>query len=100
MEHDEAKIDEMVLALLYLTMFHNGVEIRSWKGHDWSAMGRLYKNGYISDPRNKAHSVRMTDVGAKRAKELFEKNFLRSFSLRLPEVAGNLVLREWPQLVT
>ena len=52
MEHDEAKIDEMVLALLYLTMFNDGVEIRSWKGHDWSAMGRLYKNGYISDPRN------------------------------------------------
>ena len=85
MEHDEAKIDEMVLALLYLTMFallyltmfNDGVEIRSWKGHDWSAMGRLYKNGYISDPRNKAHSVGMTDVGAKRARELFEKNFLR-----------------------
>ena len=76
MEHDEAKIDEMVLALLYLTMFNDGVEIRSWKGHDWSAMGRLYKNGYISDPRNKAHSVGMTDVGAKRARELFEKNFL------------------------
>ena len=77
MEHDEAKIDEMVLALLYLTMFNDGVEIRSWKGHDWSTMGRLYKNGYISDPRNKAHSVCMTDVGAKRARELFEKNFLR-----------------------
>jgi hypothetical protein len=41
MEHDEAKIDEMVLALLYLTMFNDGVEIRSWKGHDWSAMGRV-----------------------------------------------------------
>jgi hypothetical protein len=41
MKHDEAKIDEMVLALLYLTMFNGGVEIPSWKGHDWSAMGHL-----------------------------------------------------------
>jgi hypothetical protein len=73
MEHDEAKIDEMVLALLYLTMFNDGVEIRSWKGHDWSAMGRLYKNGYISDPRSKAHSVCMTDVGGKTSKRAFRE---------------------------
>jgi len=42
-EHDEGKIDEMVLALLYLTTFKDGPSMRAWKRQDWAAMERLYK---------------------------------------------------------
>lgn len=74
MEYDKDKVDEMVLALLYLTMFdENGA--RAWKSHDWDALGRLHEKGYISDPKSKAKSVVMTEEGAQQARELFEKYF-------------------------
>ena len=76
MEHDEGKIDEMILALLYLTTFKDGLGTRAWKGHDWAAMERLYKAGYIDDPQNKAKSVRMTEEGLEKSRELFERHFV------------------------
>ena len=77
MEHNEEKIDEMVLALLYLTTFKDGPSMRAWKGQDWAAMERLYKAGYFSDPQNKAKSVRMTEEGLEKSRELFERHFVR-----------------------
>jgi Domain of unknown function (DUF6429) len=77
MEHDEGKIDEMVLALLHLTTFNDGPSMRAWKEQDWAAMERLYKAGYIGDPRKKAKSVRMTDEGLEKSRELFERYFAR-----------------------
>lgn len=77
MEYDKDKVDEMVLALLYLTMFDDKHGPRAWKGHDWDAMDRLHTKGYIFDPQSKAKSVAMTDEGAKRAQELFEKHFAK-----------------------
>jgi hypothetical protein len=78
MEYDKDKIDEMVLALLYLTMFDGDqYGARAWKSHDWDAMERLHGKGYISDPKSKAKSVVMTEEGAKRARELFEKHFVK-----------------------
>jgi hypothetical protein len=41
MDYDKDKVDEMVLALLYLTTFNDGPGRRAWKGHDWDAMDRL-----------------------------------------------------------
>jgi hypothetical protein len=38
---DEDKVDEMILALLHLTTFKDGMGMRAWKGHHWSAMQRL-----------------------------------------------------------
>jgi len=61
MEYDEDKVDEMVLALLFLTL-HDGY--RAWKGHDWGAMDRLHKKGMIGDPVGKAKSVALTEEGA------------------------------------
>ena len=75
MEFDKDKVDEMVLALLSLTMFREGSGWRAWKGHDWDAMDRLHEKGYISDPRSKAKSVVMTEEGEKQARELFERHF-------------------------
>jgi len=34
MEYDKDKVDQMVLSLLYLTMFEDNVGQRSWKSHD------------------------------------------------------------------
>jgi len=75
MEYDKDKVDEMVLALLSLTMFEDRTGLRAWKGHDWDALDRLHEKGYISDPRSKAKSVVVSAEGAKRSRKLFEKNF-------------------------
>jgi uncharacterized protein DUF6429 len=75
MEYDKDKVDEMVLALLFLTMFEDKLSQRAWKSHDWDAMDRLHKKGYISDPKSKAKSVVVTQNGARRAKGLFELHF-------------------------
>lgn len=74
MEIDTDKIDEMVLALLWLTL-HD--EDRAWNGHDWDAMDRLFQKGYIHDPKGKAKSVVLTEEGLKRCEELFKRHFAR-----------------------
>jgi hypothetical protein len=78
MDYDRDKVDEMVLALLYLTMFSEAGGVRAWKGHDWDAMDRLHVKGYISDPKSKAKSVVMSEEGSRRARELFERYFTRT----------------------
>ena len=75
MDYDEDKVDEVVLALLCLTMFADGGVTRAWKGHDWDALNRLHEKGYISDPKSKAKSVVLTEEGEKMARELFQKHF-------------------------
>ena len=72
MEYNEDKIDEAVLALLYLTLHE---ECRAWKGHDFDALHRLHQKGYIHDPVNKSKSVVLTPEGRSRAEELFNKLF-------------------------
>ncbi len=75
MEYNQDKVDEMVLALLYLTMFEEKPGWRAWKGHNWDVLHRLHAKGYISDPKSKSKSVIMSAEGAQRAQELFEKHF-------------------------
>ena len=78
MQFDEDKIDEMTLALLYLVM-HDESEFgaRAWKGFDWDTMNRLHEKGFIANPIGKAKSVGVTPEGCKKAKELFEKYFVK-----------------------
>jgi len=71
-EFDTDKIDEMVLALLYLTLHEDR---RAWKGHDWDVLDRLYEQGMIEDPKNKNKSVVFTDQGLAMSEELFQKHF-------------------------
>lgn len=77
MNYDTNKVDETVLALLWLTSFrdHRDKPLRAWKGHDWNAMNRLFEKGYISDPKSKAKSVGLTGEGARRSEELFRRMF-------------------------
>ena len=69
---DEEKIDEAVLALLYLGM-HKG--FRAWKSFDWDAMERLHEKGLISSPAGKARSVAFSEDGLRRSKAAFELLF-------------------------
>jgi hypothetical protein len=73
------KIDDAVLALLYLTSFTEGkgefAVTRAWKGHDWEALDRLCQKGFTSDPKNKNKSVVLTEKGWPKAEELFRRLF-------------------------
>jgi hypothetical protein len=77
MEIDEEKVDEVVLALLYLTTFKDKPRWRAWKGHSWDVLDRLHQKGYISDPATKAKSVLLSEEGAQRSRDLFEKYFAK-----------------------
>ena len=77
MEYDEEKVDEMVLALLYLVTFRDGPVVRAWKGFDWDSMDRLHEKGFIHDPKSKARSVILTEEGESATRELFERHFGR-----------------------
>lgn len=72
MEIDKDKIDDAILALLYLTLDHDG---RAWKGFDWSAMNRLHEKSFIGYPVNKAKSVWLTNEGIARSEQLFREMF-------------------------
>jgi Domain of unknown function (DUF6429) len=72
MEIDTEKVDEAVLALLYLTL-HDGA--RAWKGFDWDTLNRLHAKGLISDPVGKAKSVVLTDEGLRESQRLFRQLF-------------------------
>ena len=74
MEIDRDKIDEAVLALMWLTL-HD--ERRAWKGFDWDVLERLHARGLIADPVNKAKSVILTDEGLRQSEELFRALFTR-----------------------
>ncbi len=69
---DEGKIDEAVLALLYLTL-RDG--FRAWKGFDWDTLDRLHKKGMIDNPVGKTKSVVFTHEGLAQSKLLFERMF-------------------------
>jgi hypothetical protein len=71
---DTDRIDDTVLALLYLTLHDRH---RAWKGFDWDALSRLHEKGMIENPVGMAKSVEFTEDGLRRSKELFEAMFTR-----------------------
>lgn len=74
MKPDTKKIDDAVLALMYLTV-HDGC--RAWKSFDWDATDRLHQQGLIEDPANKAKSVVFTERGLREAERLFNELFAK-----------------------
>jgi hypothetical protein len=74
MEIDTEKIDEAVLALLYLTLHDEG---RAWKSFDWDAMNRLHQKGFISNPVGKVKSVLFTEKGLHESERLFRRLFTK-----------------------
>lgn len=75
MEFDDAKIDDAVLALLWLNAEQDHGSHRAWKSYSWDAMGRLHERGMISAPQGQAKSVMLTGAGLQRAQELAKKLF-------------------------
>ena len=68
MEYDEEKVDEAVLALLYLTSFTQHGITRAWKGQDWDVLNRLHEEqGQISSlERRRCKGIRPAILGALR----------------------------------
>lgn len=75
MEYNKDKVDEMVLALLYLTSTHDALGARAWKGLDLETLNRLYEKGYIDYPKVKTPTLDLTETGEKLSRELFIKYF-------------------------
>jgi hypothetical protein len=75
MEYDKDRVDEMVLALLYLTSSHDQFGTRAWKGIDLAVLDRLHAKGYTSDPKGKGPTMDLTEAGAALSKELFFSYF-------------------------
>jgi hypothetical protein len=69
---NEQKVDESVLAMLWLTL-HD--EFRVWKTIDWEAMDRLYEAGFISNPASRGKSVMLTEEGLAEAERAARKLF-------------------------
>ena len=71
------KIDEAVLALLYLGIVEHYPMggARTWKSFDWDAMERLHEKELISNPVSKAKSVVLTDAGLARAETAYRRLF-------------------------
>ena len=74
-DYDREKVDEVVLALMYLTLHDY---YRAWKGFDWDVLDRLYEKGWIENPRGKAKSVVLTEEGLALSTSLFEQHFGKS----------------------
>jgi len=74
MEIDTAKVDEAVLAVLYLTLHDR---VAAWKSIDWEALSRLHDRGLIGDPVGKQKSVVFSDDGLREAARCFEKLFAK-----------------------
>jgi hypothetical protein len=72
-DYNKDRVDDMVLALLHLTSFSDHGSVRAWKCHDWNALDRLHEKGLIGDPKSKNKSVLLSEEGARRAEELFQK---------------------------
>jgi len=79
-EIDTDRIDDAVLALLYLTV-HDADRFsgmaRAWKSFDWEAMNRLHEKDLMHDPVGKAKSVVLTEEGLKRSEALFYELFAK-----------------------
>jgi hypothetical protein len=75
---DTDKIDDAVLALLYLTRCDHQFGVAAWKSHDWDALNRLHAKGYIDNPISKAKSVGLTAEGKAKSEELFRKLFAKT----------------------
>jgi hypothetical protein len=75
-DYDSDKLDEAVLALLYLNIWEEGDwGARAWKGMPWEATDRLFEKGLIGNPKSKAKSVVLTEEGQRAAEEAFQRLF-------------------------
>ena len=70
MKLDRQKVEEAVLAVLWLTL-HN--EVEAWKTIDWETIGSIASEGVHSDPARRAKSVVFTEEGLAEAERAAKK---------------------------
>jgi len=63
------------MKLYSLTSFKENDYHRTWKGHDWEVLDRLYEKGFIGDPKSKSKSDVFSDEGFEKSKKLFQEYF-------------------------
>ncbi|WP_214675404.1 DUF6429 family protein, partial [Escherichia coli] len=71
---DIDRIDNAVLALLYLTLHDHD---RASNGLDGAVLGRLHGKGMIESPAGTSEPLTFTPDGLRRSKELFETMFVQ-----------------------
>ncbi|NBC84575.1 MAG: hypothetical protein GVY25_00065 [Bacteroidetes bacterium] len=81
MEYDGDKVDDMMLALLWLTAFdeeigENVIQTRAWKRFAHRHIDRLHEKGWIEDPGESDRSVVFTAEGRERSHDLFKQLFV------------------------
>lgn len=72
---DWEKLVECALGILWLNAHGDTYETRVWKSMPWEVTDVLHEKGWISNPRSKAKSVRLTEEGEELAQEFLEKHF-------------------------
>jgi hypothetical protein len=76
MDLDAEKLEQAVLALLYVNSFDEKFGgKRAWKSFPWTVMDQLHEKGYISDPATKNKSVCLSEEGARLSEELCAELF-------------------------
>lgn len=75
MDYDHDKVDEMALALMFLSLSKSGGVSRAWKGFDWGTLDRMHRKGWISDPMTRSPSIDLTPGAAQLAEEVFRRHF-------------------------
>ncbi len=75
MDYDKDKVDEMTLALMYLVMSRTPAGARAWKTFDVPTLDRLREKGWIANWDSRSATVDVTEVGTKKAEELFRQFF-------------------------
>jgi hypothetical protein len=75
MAYDLERAGELVLALMQLGL-HEGT--RTWKGFDWDVLDSLHQRGLISNPRNRAKSVVLSEEGMAQSRAMADKYLKRA----------------------
>jgi hypothetical protein len=74
MDYDKDKVDELAMALMFLTTSKIGSGGRSWRGFDAATLERLHAKGWISDPNAKGTSLMLSPEGMATAEAAFHKH--------------------------
>jgi hypothetical protein len=83
MDYDQDKVDEMTLALLWLTSFKDPVGVRAWKGQDWDTMDELGLPANALQGRNRlTRTAAFKAVLFKLVPRAFHLNFLLSRNIQ------------------
>lgn len=80
MDYDGDKVDDVMLALLWLTAFDETigddvVETRAWKQFANRHVDRLHEKGLIEEPRGGEKSIVFTEEGRQLSERLFRRFF-------------------------